>query len=55
MFGDWEEKLLEVMENALNDETLEDILERLDLTPADVLVKLIMDGHILEEDVTRAT
>jgi hypothetical protein len=51
MFGDYEDELLEKMEKLTETVDIHTIFMLVDMTEAEALTKLIMDGHIDEEDL----
>lgn len=53
MFNDFEDQLMELAEMLLEEYDLEELLEKLDLTPEEALTKLVLDGHIDEEVLSR--
>jgi hypothetical protein len=46
MFGDDSERYIEGFEALLEDQSIEDLLEQEDLTPAEALYKLFLEGHV---------
>ena len=53
MFGDYEDELLEKVQLLMDTLGIETVLDTLDMSPAEAIVKLIMEGHIDEENLPR--
>ena len=55
MFGDYEDELKERIEELVQRYGLDYLLESLELSDTDVLVKLILDGHVDEKELLHLT